>query len=149
MKLNYDIIKAILEEVETDTDGIHWYEWTFDSFCKEKLSLDPDRIDKMTQQEFNASQEQEKNNFNQYAEYVYHFRLLIDDVGLIDGKIQDYSGGASIIFRGLSMQGHETLDAMRNDTLWKRIRENAKAVGVEGLKQLPALALQLLQGASS
>ena len=44
----------------------------------------------------------------------------------------------------LKFEGHKLLDAMRNDTLWNKIKSNLQVISLETLKTLPALAIQLL-----
>jgi len=62
---------------------------------------------------------------------AYHFYLL-DQAGLIDADIKK-TGNAGIfgIARNLSWGGHELLDKMRSDTLWKKITTTLKSKGLE------------------
>jgi hypothetical protein len=118
MKLDLDFIKEILESIERDCDGI----------TPIKIEVD------------NESSADEKRK-------AYHYRLLIK-CEIVDGEIHDvgsFDGQAEwISYRGLTMMGHEALDGMRNDTLWNKIKDSVLQAGVQGLKQIPALALKLL-----
>lgn len=121
MKLDYAIIKEILIEIETQTDGItRW-------------------VDHVK----NVSPEDEKLK-------AYHLKILVD-AGIIDGRIAKYDfmdggGEQKIIYTGLTLSGHEFLEAIRNDTLWNKIKDNAIEAGIAGLKQIPTLAIKLLLG---
>ena len=62
---------------------------------------------------------------------AYHFYLL-DQAGLIDADIKK-TGNTGIfgIARNLTWEGHELLDKMRSDTLWKKITATLKDKGLE------------------
>ena len=82
--------------------------------------------------------------------FAYHFDLLATN-DFIDGKAERFAfrGDKVIVgvdYFGLTLQGHELLDSMRNDGLWTAIMSAAKTLGVEGLKQIPALAVAALKG---
>lgn len=66
---------------------------------------------------------------------AYHLAQL-HDAGFIRGKRD------TII--DLTFSGHQLIEAMRSDTLWNKIKSGMKAFGIEGLKQVPALAIQIL-----
>jgi hypothetical protein len=114
MKLDYDTIEQILLDVEEKADGI------------KPLVF-----------------EVEDNDVSK--KYGYHLRLLISS-GLIEqiGKEQRMlSGHYYLQYIGLTLSGHKLLDSMRNETIWNKIKDNAKLMGIEGLKQIPALAIDL------
>jgi hypothetical protein len=61
----------------------------------------------------------------------YHFYLL-DQAGLIDADIKKTANtGIFGIARNLTWEGHELLDKMRSDTLWKKITTSLKDKGLE------------------
>lgn len=118
MKLDLDVIKEILESIEKDCDGI----------SRNKINItDRSLLD-------------EKKK-------AYHFRILIEGE-IIDGEIRDVSSFDGreewIFYKGLTMQGHQTLESMRNDTLWNKLKDIVLQAGVGGLKQIPSLAIKLL-----
>ena len=131
MKLDYDCLQALLEDTENHCDGFNHID----------IELNLERPDE--------------------SKRAYHYKLAIDQ-NLIHGTITEVGGGRSgsfggllvmgpgqtvavgIAVSGLTMQGHQLLDAMRNDSIWRRIKDQAKMLGVEGLKQIPGLAIKLL-----
>lgn len=58
-----------------------------------------------------------------------HLKLLIDS-DYIDGQIQiDHGGGSFILLRGLTMEGHDFLDVIRDETIWNETKEKIAKVG--------------------
>lgn len=70
-----------------------------------------------------------------HEEVVYHLRLLID-AGHIEGERT--LGGA--LFSGLTWQGHELLDSIRDPEAWRRTKEGARKVGSGSLDFMWQLA---------
>lgn len=65
------------------------------------------------------------------AEVDEHVRIMID-AGLLDGqpKTMTLHGYHPTVIRGLSWHGHDFLDAARDDSIWKKVREKVvKAAG--------------------
>ena len=124
MKLDYELIQSILEKIESESDGF--------SRCS------------IPKSEYSDSDE----HFKKFLKLSYHYKILIEN-GFVDGKVLESSsfGGnypVSISFSGLTLAGHKLLESMQNETLWNKVKENLQGVGVEGLKQIPSLAIQLL-----
>lgn len=75
-------------------------------------------------------------------ELRYHAKLL-RDAGWI--RAEFFFGGEFVIL-DLTNQGHDFLDAVRNETVWKRLK---KKLGTEGetlpLEVIKLLAIQLLK----
>lgn len=120
MELDYQLIESILEKVEKEGNGFK-----------------PVRI---TAQDCKDEEE--------FIVLAYHYKLLSDN-GFINANIseQSYKGESmpyEIQFKSLTFVGHQAIDAMRNNTIWGKIKSKAQELGVEGLKQIPALAIQLL-----
>lgn len=79
------------------------------------------------------------DNYSQ-EEVIGHLRL-IDDAGLVDGTMEFHSGGSLIAIHGLSNEGHDLLDSIRNETVWKNTKETvAKAGGSVALDTLKIIA---------
>lgn len=58
-----------------------------------------------------------------------HLRLMIDE-GLLDGEVHiDREQGSRFLIEGLTWSGHELLQAIRNETVWKKVSAKATAVG--------------------
>lgn len=66
-------------------------------------------------------------------EVSYHLRLL-SQAGFID------SSAHGLIIRGLTWDGHEFLDNIKNDNIWSKVKQQAATVSGVGLKVLAALA---------
>lgn len=133
MQLDYLCLREILEHVEANSDGFTDDELTF---------------------ELNDAAETKK---------AYHYKILVEEK-FLDATVNTYGDfqvdngdgitfigevgtvGVVVRLKGLSFSGHKLLEAMRNDTLWSKIKSNAGTVGVEGLKQIPAIALELIKG---
>jgi hypothetical protein len=135
MKLDYECLKKLLQHTESHCDGFNSTDLTF-----------------------NLEKSDEAKN-------AYHYKLAVEQ-NLIQGTITEEGAGKSenygafvtlgagqtvsveVSVSGLTMQGHQLLDAMRNDSIWKRIKDQSKMLGVEGLKQIPGLAIKLLLSSS-
>ena len=88
-----------------------------------------------------------------FDELAYHFDILCSNE-FIEGKVSHsaYLGQkatTSIDYYNLTFEGHKLLDGMRSQTIWNKIKFKAQGLGVEGLKQIPALAISLLTSQSS
>lgn len=77
--------------------------------------------------------EEAKNRVEKYPvpERAYHV-FLLKDAGLIEAEIvrdeNDVPSGA--VVGDLTWQGHEFLDAMRDDTIWKKAKEKMVKPGI-------------------
>ncbi len=67
-------------------------------------------------------------------EVAYNMRLL-KEAGYINGNILESSEGDGLIYSAvatsLTNNGHELLDTIRNDTVWKKIQETFKTKGLD------------------
>jgi hypothetical protein len=65
--------------------------------------------------------------FDDYDEHTValHTELLIE-AGLLDGEVTHFISGEppSVIVRRLTWSGYDFVDAVRDDTVWKKVREN-------------------------
>ncbi len=68
-------------------------------------------------------------------EIEYHLELMIN-AGLIDGKVFHTFDGAIIDIKSLTWQGHDFLDAARNDKVWEKAEATAQDKGMD-LSSLP------------
>lgn len=68
-----------------------------------------------------------------FEKVQYHLRLLAE-AGFTDGTKD------GVILRGLTWDGHEFLDNIRNDDIWSKVKKQAATVSGVGLKMLAALA---------
>jgi len=76
------------------------------------------------------------------ASASYHVALLID-AGLIDGQVANTMGAGEKDFfaQRLTWEGHEFLDSIRSDTVWKKTK---KLFADEGL----SMTVDLIKGAA-
>ncbi len=92
--------------------------------------------------------EEPEPDLSSYSEEqkIYHMALCIE-AGLVDGVIQTDANGypSGTVAIRLTWQGHEFLDAARNDTLWKKTLGHLKKAGVA--VTLPVLEDLLKKGA--
>ncbi len=126
MKLDYDLIKEILEEVE-ENDGFTRRNFGWNDF------------------------EDNDEGKQKFINLAYHYKIAIG-AGLIEGKVleaETFGGGNPLVgfsYKGLTLAGVQTLEAMRNDTLWNQIKDSAIEMGTGGLRAIPALALAAFMG---
>ena len=74
-----------------------------------------------------------------FAEVTYH-AVLLHEAGLIHGKIEYHKNQERCFVDRLTWEGHEFLEAARNDAFWKKailnIRNKAGGLGYEVLRQV-------------
>jgi hypothetical protein len=63
---------------------------------------------------------------------VYNVGLAVD-AGLLDGEDESTLGpdGRDFLIQGLTYYGHEFLDQIRSDTVWRRLKTLAKEQGID------------------
>ena len=124
MKLDYELLRNILEHIEEVTDGQERHTVSRDTF--------PDSLVQC-------------ESFDILA---YHFDILCLNEFVEGMVLRSPLGGhrvaTNIDYFSLTFDGHKLLDSMRNETMWNKIKSQAQEFGVEGLKQIPALAIALL-----
>jgi Hypothetical protein (DUF2513) len=76
-------------------------------------------------------------------EIAYHLRLIREQGFLDSPGSQPLSGG--ITFRGLTWEGHDFLDTVRDDRVWKKTMADAQAVGGWTLDILSGLAKAIIK----
>lgn len=78
-------------------------------------------------------------------EIAYHCELLSDQ-GFIVGDGSLSSSGPTFLVRRMTAQGHDYLDAVRNDTVWAKVKATMKDRGVAApLDLVQRLALQYIE----
>jgi hypothetical protein len=73
---------------------------------------------------------------------IYNFDLLIKHGFL---NIPRSQGMTSFVFGGLTWQGHEFLDHIRDPEIWRETKEGVKKVGGSGIEIIGALAKGLIK----
>lgn len=108
MKRNLDVIRAIMKH------------------CEEALKpgsiLNDKDFPKSLYREIDASMTED--------EFLEHL-VLLDESKLIEGKGVKVGGGLIVEFMVLRItsDGHDFLDALRNDTVWNAVKEKVNLVG--------------------
>ena len=128
MKLDYDLLRTVLQHIEDVTDGQERHTISRETYVDCAIQCE---------------------SFDVLA---YHFDILWRN-GFVEGEVlRPPLGGhrlaTNIDYFNLTFAGHELLDSMRNQTIWNNIKSRAQEFGVEGLKQIPALAISLLTHSS-
>lgn len=62
------------------------------------------------------------------ADLYYHMQLLADG-GYLDIVLTPVQFAGSINFRGLTWKGHDFLDSVRDEEIWRRTKQGALAAG--------------------
>ncbi len=79
------------------------------------------------------------------AIFTEHLQLLFDEE-MIEGEIFASGDGPVIDVRRLTWKGHDFLDAVRSDTIWKKAKEQlSKVGGSASLEIFKALLSQLVK----
>ncbi|MGY3717177.1 DUF2513 domain-containing protein [Sutcliffiella cohnii] len=106
MKRDMEIVRALLLEIEEFDNG-------------QPFELHPGEENPYTEEQF-----------------YYHIKLLIDS-GLVNGEFSNYMGGPPGVFiKGISWEGHDFLDAARDEIVWSKASQVAEGRGSK-LKELP------------
>lgn len=124
MKLDYELLRHILAHIEEITDGQVRHTVSPETFSDSSIQCE---------------------SFDVLA---YHFDILCLN-GFVEGEVlrsrlHGYRVATNIDYFSLTFEGHKLVDSMRSQTMWNSIKSRAQEFGVEGLKQIPALAISLL-----
>ena len=115
MKLNHDCIRDVLKQVEND---MHFKE------MKQSLSLNIDGYS--------------------HDEVTYTLMLLVDS-GYVVGDIRKYNDGAvNVLYKHLTMKGHELLDNIRDDNVWKSTKEKLNKISSVSIGIINDVASQII-----
>lgn len=128
MKLDIDYIKEILTKIE---------------------NIDSDRV---RLGELMKSFDIKDDENEKFSKLYLHLRILYDE-GFLEttsnsfpieegaNEHTNYNSGAKI---RITLNGYRLLDSLRSDKLSVKIKDTLKNIGIESLKQIPALAIKLL-----
>ena len=133
MNLDYELLENILRHIKDVSDG------------QERHSV--------TRNTYSDSSIQSALLCDSFDIFAYHFDILVDNEFINGQIVRPGLGGhrsvSSASFFNLTLQGHQLLESMGNQTIWNQIKIRAHALGVEGLKQVPGLAISLITGYGS
>jgi len=134
MKVDYDEIKKYLT-VLSDSDNPMLN--TFEFMKSLGLNYDDDKDVKLFWHNLNLIND---------ANYIECIEDKENDLG-----ISFTTTGTPIVriksFR-LKLNGNQALEAMNLNNVWLKIKDNLKVLGVAGLKQIPSLAIKLIESNS-
>lgn len=114
MKLNPDCIRDILIAVENNTDFTHSFVYSISNSSIESLA-----------------------NYS-HEEIIYHISQC-DKANLID-SVQYMDGGDCVVIGDLSPEGHKFLADIRSDTVWNRVKDISKEIGLASLSSITQIA---------
>ena len=77
-----------------------------------------------------------------YDRIAYHLTLLVE-AGFIKGRL--FARGMPVV-SGLTWEGHEFLDAVRDDGVWDKTKEVGKRAGANGLDVMFGIAKEVVKG---
>lgn len=100
MKRDPDLIRDLLDYIEKNHDGVN--------------SID--------------SNQMIIKNYDQ-IQIAYHLRLLFDAGLIICRDTSDYSGTPFLIILRLTNDGHDFIEAARNDTAWNKTKDKMAEAG--------------------
>ncbi|WP_082513836.1 DUF2513 domain-containing protein [Methylobacterium sp. Leaf465] len=79
-------------------------------------------------------------------QFEYHYSLMVEH-GLIDQMARSLGGGVYV--RGMTWEGHDFIDTLRDPEIWKKTKSAASTIGGVGFKATveigKAIAKQKLQ----
>ncbi len=118
MKRDYDIIRKILLVVEEKQKGIDIASWNL-------------------------------NNLSDFGDFdtddvIGHFKLLLNAGFLNTDTRGDWLTSSSMYTAGLSWYGHEFLDTVRDEKIWRRTKEGARQVGSFSIEVIAGIAKAII-----
>lgn len=76
-----------------------------------------------------------------YDELLYHISQCSQS-GFLNG-FSSYDNGDTVLIGDLTPKAHEFLANIRNNEIWSKVKSTAKQVGVDSLKALMSIAVQI------
>lgn len=120
MKLKHDCVRDILihcEEFLSFGDNLSWNPLSLEDFS---------------------------NALTKYSlEDIAYTLYLLDEAGFIDAQITNYDGGIYTIFvYRLTYIGHEFIDTIKSDNVWKKVQAAVASIGSASLPIIQTLGSQ-------
>lgn len=133
MKLNPDCVR----------DTLLYLEETLTINCKEK------NFNSITLQQLTTEM---LNKYNQYTEDdIWYTIYNLKEIHFIEGKIND-TGNHKMTFcniENITWDGHQFLNTIRPETIWKAMKSKAKQIGGMSLHGLSMISMSIVQGLAS
>jgi hypothetical protein len=131
MKIDYDSLQSYLNALENNGQPTMNTQKLF-----EELNVDIDNDEACKQAWFYLKLLGEQDLIECIGDDSRNFGFSFTGDGGVIISIRDFR---------LTILGHQILESMNNETLWTKIKEPLKKIGVEGLKQIPSLAIKLIE----
>lgn len=78
------------------------------------------------------------------SEQVVYHCLLLDDAGYIEARDASTMAETNMLIFRMTASGHDYLDAVRSDTVWRAVTDRLKGEGISaGLELAKSLALSI------
>jgi len=123
MKLNLDVVKALLEFVE---ESDHYPDPIFHSYDKSEIALlDPEITWRMIS---------------------YHLERMIE-AGFVDARRSKNKGGSQFFIYGLTMEGHLFLEHARCKGVWAKVKDKLATVGSFSIELAKPLLVEYAKNA--
>lgn len=116
MKLNFDAMRELLLVIEEQPRNIDVNKVVFD-----------ERLKKF-----------DKNELGYALEKLIEARLL-------KGEVHKTKMESLIKIDSISVEGHQFIDSIRQDTIWNKTKEMATSIGTTSIKNLSILALEVMK----
>ena len=112
------------------------------------MKLDPDLIRKVLiayeELPYGGGGEIEINGYS--PDQLYYHQEILEEAGYIKANIQKYIGGSLDIFpERLTYQGHEFLEASRNDNNWSKAKDVMAKTGGFVMDVAKALLIEFMK----
>lgn len=133
MNLDYELLENILKHIRDVGDGQVRHQVTRHTYANSPI--------------------QAASLCDSFDVLAYHLDILFDN-DFVRGELarvplHGHRFVSNISFFNLTLQGHQLLESMENNTIWNQVKIRARQLGVEGLRQIPSLAISLIAGATS
>ncbi|MGE8037804.1 DUF2513 domain-containing protein [Lysinibacillus sp. NPDC093692] len=110
MKLNFDAMREIMFVIEEQPSNIDVNVVVFDARLE--------RFDK--------------------NELGYAIEKLIES-NLLNGQVGKSKTGTQLLIHSISLEGHQFIDAIRQDTVWNKTKETASKVGAATIREIGSI----------
>lgn len=137
MKLNWEIIKKLLEKFEDESISNY-----LKSVGKLPESAELESFDK---------REEIKKEVKNQEKIVFGHLLLCLDGKFVDGieikAVGNFEYAYGLFSPRLTLNGHELLEKLRNKTIWNQIKSGAGSIGVPlTVETISAIATKIING---
>lgn len=91
------------------------------------------------------SEETLHSQLPQYTEdEICYACYMLGDAGYLDIQKEHYIRKSSVEVRGMTYKGHGFLEQIRDESVWKKVKEKAKKIGAFALPVLADIAKEVI-----